>query len=266
LYPSAFRLRRCTTLLTPSSAGQLGRKLRRWDIHKYDSKNRSSDTALRLCHDGLDEDFGEPFPQTALEDLSNSKDLPVQATFASDLSTAHTESFQDIDIEHYMSYSGVAGSLPDPDWVRGTFTKLPEPPESSEPTEYDDADLTYTALHNSLSAVITASNNSTTSTNIPQHVKVHEEDAASSVPAIAVVTKEPENGHLSDIDMDRLSFLSSTSSVLSGFASLRSLAQRILLRQKEESSLRRESLDDLPSSVMNRNGSNSSLHLFAGSH
>jgi hypothetical protein len=258
LYLSTFRLRRCTTLLTPSSAGQLGRKLREWGVYKYDSKNRFSDAALRLYHDGLDEDFGEPFPQAVLEDLSNPKDPPVQATFASDLSTAHTESLQDTDTEHYMSYSEVSGSLPNPDGMRGTFTKLPEPPE---PTEYDDADLTYAAFHNSLPAVISVSNNSTMSMNTSQHVKVHEEDTASSVSVMAVATKEPGNT-LPDIDMDRFSLLSLTPSVSSGFASLRSLAQRILLRQREGDSLRRDSLDDLPSSVMDWNRSNSSLRLF----
>ena len=206
MYPSASCLRRYTTLLTPSSAGQLGRKLRKWGVHKYDSKNRSSDTALRL---------------------------------------------------------GVAKTLPDPDEVHRTLDELPE---LLEPLECDDAGLAYTTLRNSPSAVIASSNNPTTSVNTSQHIKAYEEDAASSVPTVAVVTKEPENGRLSDIDMDRWSLLSSTSSVLSGFASLRSLAQRILLRQGEESSLRRESLDDSPSSVMDRNRSNSSLQLFAGSH
>jgi hypothetical protein len=203
LYPSAFCLRRYTTLLTPSSAGQLGRKLRKWGVHKYDSKNRSSDTALQL---------------------------------------------------------GVAKTLPDPDEMHSILDELPEP------LEYDDADPAYTTLHDSPPAVIASSNNPTTSVNTSQRIKAHEEDVASSVPTLAVVTQEPENGRLSDIDMDRLSLLSSTSSVLSGFASLRSLAQRILLRQGEERSLRRESLDDPPSSVMDWNRSSSSLQLFVGSH
>ena len=255
----AFCLRRCTTLLTLSSAGQLGRKLREWGVYKYDSKNRPSDTALRLYHDGLDEAFGQPFPQVAPEDLSILKDLPVHAPFVPDLSTAHTEPLQDTDIEHCMSYTGVAKTLPDSDEAHSTFNELPELPE---PSEYVDADLTYTTLHNPSPAAIAASNNPTTSMSTSQHIKAHEEDAASSVPAIAVVTEQPENGRLSDIDMDRFSSLSLTPSVSSGFASLHSLAQRILLRQREKSSLRRDSLDDPPSSVMDWNRSNSSLQLF----
>jgi hypothetical protein len=254
--PSAFRLRRCTTLLTPSSAGQLGRKLREWGVYKYDSKNRPSDTALRLYRDGSDEAFGQPIPQVAPEDLSILNDLPVHAPFTPDLSTAHTEPLQDTNIEHYMNYAGEVKALPDSDEAHSTFNEL------LEPTEYVDADLAYTTLHNPSPAAIAVSNNPTTSMSTPQHVRAHEEDAASSVPTIALVTEEPENGRLSDIDMDRFSSLSLTPSVSSGFASLRSLAQRILLRQREKSSLRGDSLDDLPSSVMDWNRSNSSLQLF----
>ena len=259
MYPSTFRLRRYTTLLTLSSAGQLGRKLREWGVYKYDSKNRPSDTAIRLYYDGLDEAFGQPFPQVASEDLSILKDLPVHAPFTFDLSAAHTEPLRDTNVEHYMSYAGVVKTLADSDEAHSTFNELPEPPE---PTLHVDADLTYTTLHNSSPAAIATSNNPITSMSMSQHVKAHKEDAASSVPIIAVVTEEPENGRLSDIDMDRFSSLSLTPSVSSGFASLRSLAQRILLRQREESPLRRDSLDDLPSSVMDWNRSNSSLQLF----
>lgn len=228
-------------------------------MYKYDSKNRPSDTALRLHHDSLDEAFGQPFPQVAPEDLSILKDLPIHASFAPDLSTAHTEPLQDADIEHYMSYAGVVKTLPDSDEAYSTFYELPESPE---PTEYVDADLTYTTLHNSSPIAIAAANNPTTRMSTSQRVRAYEEDSASSVPAIAVVTEEPENGRLSDIDMNGFSSLSLTPSVSSGFASLRSLAQRILRRQREESSLRRDSLNDLPSSVMDWNRSNGSLQLF----
>jgi hypothetical protein len=146
-----------------------------------------------------------------------------------------------------------------PQRIPNHFDELHDPPE---PTLHVDADLTYTTLHNSSPAAIATSNNPITSMSMSQHVKAHKEDAASSVPIIAVVTEEPENGRLSDIDMDRFSSLSLTPSVSSGFASLRSLEQRILLRQREESSLRRDSLDDPPSSVMDWNRSNSSLQLF----
>jgi len=258
LYLSTFCLRRCTTLLTPSSAGQLGRKLREWGVYKYDSKNRPSDMEFWLHHDGLHEAFGQSFPQAVQEDLPILKDRPVHATFASDLSTAHTEPLNDTDIEHCMSHAGVAETLPDPDEAHSTFNELPEPPE---PTEYDEPYLTYSTPHPS-PAAISASNNPTAGMGTSQHVKAHEEDAASSVPAVAVMTKELESGRLSNIDMHRFSSLSLTSSESSGFASLRSLAKRILLRQREESTLRGDSLDDPPSSIMDWDRSNSSLQLF----
>jgi hypothetical protein len=264
LYPSAFRLRRCTTLLTLSSAGQLGRKLREWGVYKYDSKNRPSDTALQLYHDGLGEAFSQLFPWAALEDASTPKDLPVHVPFTPDLSTARTGLLQDTNIGHYMSYAEVAKTLPDSDEARNTFNELPELLEPPEPTKHVDADLAYTTLHGPSPAAIATSNNPamSMSMSMSQHVKAHKENAASSVPTIAVVTEEPENGRLSDIDMDRFSSLSLTPSVSSGFASLHSLAQRILLRQREESSLRRDSVYDPPSSVMDWDGSNSSPQLF----
>ena len=92
-----------------------------------------------------------------------------------------------------------------------------------------------------------------------QHTKAHEEDAASSAPAVAAVIEERESGPPSDIDVNRLS---SISSVSSGLASLRSLAQRIARRPKAGNSLKRNSSDDLPSSVMDWNRSSSSLQLF----
>jgi hypothetical protein len=259
LYPSAFRLRRCTTLLTLSSAGQLGRKLREWGVYKYDSKNRPSDTKLRLYHNGMNGGFNQLFPQAVPEDLSIPKDLPVHVTFTPGQFTAHTELLQDTNIEHFVGYAGMEKTLPDHGEAHGTFDELPEPPASAE---YGDADITNTAVHVHSPAAIAASNNPTASMDTSQHDKAHEDDATSSVPAIAVVTEEPEHGRLSDIDMDRFSSLSFTPSVSSGFASLRSLAQRILLRQGEESSLRSDSLDDPPSSVMDWNRSNSSLQLF----
>lgn len=208
-YPSAFRLRRCTTLLTPSSVGQLGRKLRGWGVHKHDSKNRPSNVASRLYHDDLQ--------------------------------------------------AGVAETLLDTDEGYSTFSELPGLPE---PTEYDDADLRYTTLDDPSPAVVATSNNSTASMSTPQHIIAYEEDVASSVSTIATVTEEPENGRPSDIDMDGFSLLWPTPSVPSGFASLYSPAQRILPRQGEESSLRRDSLNGSSSSVVGWNRLNSSLQPF----
>lgn len=73
---------------------------------------------------------------------------------------------------------------------------------------------------------------------------------------ITTVIAGTQDRRLSDIDMDRLSAVSRTSSVMSCFSSFRSLALRIKRGQS------RNSVDDLPSSVMKRNGSSSSLQLF----
>ena len=85
------------------------------------------------------------------------------------------------------------------------------------------------------------------------------ESAISTTPVMRTMVEEPENGRLSDIDMDRFSAISLTPSSLSGFASLRSLARRI---KRGESPAERNSADDLPSSVMKWNRSSSSLQLF----
>lgn len=76
---------------------------------------------------------------------------------------------------------------------------------------------------------------------------------------ITTVIAGTQDEQLSDIDMDRLSAMSCTSSVMSGFSSFRSLALRI---KKGQSPASRNSVDDLPSSAMKRNGSSSSLQLF----
>jgi len=85
---------------------------------------------------------------------------------------------------------------------------------------------------------------------------------SSIVQAMPTVTEEPENGGMSDIDMDRFSTMSLAPSSLSGFSSLRSLARRIRFRQTGNSSSDRYSMDDLPSNVMKWDGSNRSLELF----
>jgi hypothetical protein len=153
----------------------------------------------------------------------------------------------------------VPETLPDPGEAHSAFNELPDPPE---PTEYDDADHASATLHNPPPAAVAASDSPIASMGTSQHVEVHDEDTAASVSAIAVTHKEPENGGLSNIDMDRFSLLSLTSSASSGLASLRSLAQRILLRQREESMSRRDFPDDPPSSVMDWDGPGSSPQLF----
>lgn len=74
----------------------------------------------------------------------------------------------------------------------------------------------------------------------------HDGSASPIVPAISTVNKEPENGGISDIDMDRLSEMSQAPSSLSGFSSFRSLARRIRLGQTGMWSSDRYSMYDSP--------------------
>jgi hypothetical protein len=82
---------------------------------------------------------------------------------------------------------------------------------------------------------------------------------STTAPMMPIGVKEAEHGRISDIDMDRFSAASVTSSVMSGFASLRSLALRI---KREGSPTARNSADEVPSSVMKWDRSSGSLHLF----
>jgi hypothetical protein len=82
---------------------------------------------------------------------------------------------------------------------------------------------------------------------------------STTAPMMPTRVKEAEHGRLSDIDMDRFSAASTTSSEMSGFASLRSLALRIKRGGSPEA---RNSTDEVPSSVMKWDRSSGSLHLF----
>src|ERR1700722_8482350 len=107
----AFRILRCTTAtLTPSSAGQLGRKLREWGIYKYGSKTRSSNIALHSYRGHVDETLGDNLPPAVPErlsisiDLSAPEDQQIYSAFVPDLLTAHTRLLQTADIEYPESY------------------------------------------------------------------------------------------------------------------------------------------------------------------
>jgi hypothetical protein len=85
-------------------------------------------------------------------------------------------------------------------------------------------------------------------------------NATSTVSVMRTVIEEPENGRLSDIDMDRFSAVSLTASSLSSSASFHSLARRI---RRWKSRAERNPMDELPSSVMKWDSSSSSLQLFS---
>jgi hypothetical protein len=104
----AFCILRCrTATLTPSSAGQLGRKLREWGIYKYGSKTRPSDIALR---GHVDETLGDNLPPAVpeglsiLKDLSAPEDQQIYSAFVPDPSTAHTRLLQTTDVEYPESH------------------------------------------------------------------------------------------------------------------------------------------------------------------
>jgi hypothetical protein len=87
--------------------------------------------------------------------------------------------------------------------------------------------------------------------------------ATATATVMPTVAEEPEHGGLSDINMDRISGLYLTPSKTSSLASILSLAQRIQQRQMVETSLSRNSVDELPSSVMRYDAASiSSFRLF----
>jgi hypothetical protein len=271
----AFRILRCTTAtLTPSSAGQLGRKLREWGIYKYGSKTRSSNIALHSYRGHVDETLGDNLPPAVPErlsisiDLSAPEDQQIYSAFVPDLSTAHTRLLQTADIEYPESYGRAVQTVAHLDESLGfdkeqaglpDIPNLLDLPDLPEHTEYEHTALTDISSVDFSAAATAASNRLTAGMSIST---VRHTNTTDDVPALSAVIEEPENGRLSDVDMDRLSAISLTPSSLSGFASLRSLARRVRLRQNGETSSERNSEADLPSSVMNWRRSSSSFKLF----
>jgi hypothetical protein len=271
----AFCILRCTiATLTPSSAGQLGRKLREWGIYKYGSKTRSSDIALHSHRGHVDEALRDSLPPAVPEGLSILKDptapedQQIYSALVPDLLTAHTRLLQAADIEYPESYGRAVQTVAHLDESLGfdreladlpDIPDLPDLPDLPEHTEYKHTALTDINSVDFSPAAIAASNHLTASMSVST---VYHANATDDVPALSAVIEEPENGRLSDVDMDRFSAISLTPSSLSGFASLRSLARRVRLRQNGEKSSERNSGADLPSSVMNWRRSSSSLKLF----
>jgi hypothetical protein len=139
--------------------------------------------------------------------------------------------------------------------------------------EYEGGTLTDTRLVEPSGAATVASNHitasgSSTQVSSAQDSRAHEEDAAApihvelSTPVELPTPVEPDHGKLSDIDMDRLSAISITSSKTNSFLSLMSLAQRIRLGQTGGTSSGRDSMNDLPSSAIDWYRRSSSLYLF----
>jgi hypothetical protein len=264
-------LRYATATLTPSSAGQLGRKFREWGIYKYESKTRSSNIALHSHRGPVDEALKDNLPPavpeglSALIDLSAPEDQQIYSAFVPDLSTAHTRLLQTADIEYPESHGRAVRTVAHLEESLGLRMlglpelDLPDLPDLPEHTEYEHTALTDISSVDFSAATISAPNHLTASMSINTARHTNTTD---NVPALSAVVEEPKNGRLSDVDMDRFSAISLTPSSLSGFASLRSLARRVRLRQNGETSSERNSGADLPSSVMNWRRSSSSLKLF----
>jgi hypothetical protein len=157
---------------------------------------------------------------------------------------------------------------------------LPVPLDFGEVLPYEGGTFTDTRPVEPSGAATAASNHITASSSFTQVSSAqdsgaHEEDAAAPIRVdtptsvelptpvkLPTVMNEPDHRQLSDIEMDRLSAISITSSEISDFSSLLSLAQRIRLGQTGETSSGRDSVNDLPSSAMDWYIRNSGLYLF----
>ena len=159
---------------------------------------------------------------------------------------------------------------------------LPVPLDFGEvQPEYEGGTFTDTRLVERSGAATAASNHipassSFTQVRSAQDSGAHEEEDAAALIRVdtptsvelptpvklPTVMNERDHRQLSDIDMDRFSAMSITSSEISGFSSLRSLAQRIRLGQTGGTSSGRDSVNDLPSSAMGWDRRNSSHYLF----
>jgi hypothetical protein len=224
----------------------------------------------------VDEDLRDNLPPAVpeglsiLKDLSAPEDQQIHSAFVPSPSTAHSRLLQTADIEHPESHGRAVQTVAHLDESLG-FDKeladlpdifgadLPDLPDLPDHTEYEHTALTDISSVDFSATAIAASNNITAGRSIST---VRHTNATDDVPALSAVIEEPENGRLSDVDMDRFSTISLTPSSLSSFASLRSLARRVRLRQYGETSSERNSGADLPSSVMNWRRSSSSLKLF----
>ena len=158
---------------------------------------------------------------------------------------------------------------------------LPVPLDFGEvQPEYEGGTFTDTRRVERSGAATAASNHITASSSFTQvrsapDSGAHEEDATAPIRVdtptsvelhtpvkLPIVVNEPNHRQLSDIDMDRFSAISITSSDISGFSSLRSLAHRIRLGQTGGPSPGGDSVNDLPSSAMDWDRWNNSLYLF----
>lgn len=106
---------------------------------------------------------------------------------------------------------------------------------------------------------IAASNRLTTTTSLQsslaqeieaRNIEVHGGSTASPLPAMAVTMNERDHDRLPDIDMDNSIAISLMASSRSSFASLASLALRIRMQKTVETSFNANSVDHVPSNIM----------------
>src|ERR1700733_6911262 len=217
----AFYILRCTTTtLTPSSAGQLGRKFREWGVYKYGSKPRSSDIALHSHHSHVDEALTDNLPPAVPKSLSILMNPPAQedqqtySAFVPDPSTTHTRLLQTADTEYPENHERAVQTVAHLDESLSFGKKLadlrdtpdlPDLPDIPEHTEYEHTALTDIGSVAFSAAAIAPSNLPTASMSTST---VRHTNATDDVPALPAVIEEPGNGRLSDVDMDRFSAIS----------------------------------------------------------
>jgi hypothetical protein len=222
-------------MLIPCSAGQLGRKLREWNVYKYDSRHRPMD---------LDKPFSD--------------DLIIERTHSV---ACHEANPRDPRSEYYspavpttttpLSIEYNNSSL-DPDFWNNPYNILVASANHIAMSKEEQSSLD-TKL--SISPVLVDANEAYYSTG-PITV---------TGPSVILspsgnIPLEDSRQATMDTDMDRISITSLTLSSISGFASLRSLARRI--RMTKASSEDR-SMNDVPSSAMQWDtSSKNSLRLF----
>lgn len=221
--------------IVPCSAGQLGRKLREWNVYKYDSKHRpmdldklSDDTIVErtlsvVCHEANPRDPRSEYSPA----VPTTTPLPMEYNNSSLEPDFRNNPYNIASANHIAMSKEEQSSLD---------AKLSISPRAFDQSVLADANGTYTGPITVTGPSVMLS----PSGNIPS-----------------------EDGLAMDTDMDRISITSLALSSISGFASLRSLARRIRMDRITKASSEDRSMNDVPSSAMQWDtSSKNSLRLF----
>jgi hypothetical protein len=215
-----------TEMLIPYSAGQLGRKLREWNVYKYDSKHRPID-------------LDKSFPDDTI--VGRTLSVAYDEVNPRDPRSEYSPAVPPLSMEYKNNPYNIASAnhIVMPKEEQSSLdAKLPISPGAFDQSVLADANGTY----NTRPITVTGpSVMLSPSGNIPS-----------------------EYGGTMDTDMDRISITSLALSSISGFASLRSLARRMRMdRVVTKASSEDQSRNDVPSSAMQWDtSSKNSLRLF----